>query len=78
MASCSKKKKATVLLKIFQKWDNHSDFEVEVDDVSCVSSIKCKICYIYASQIKEEARKRGIRGQVLASLVSYAEGVIYS
>ena len=77
MASCSKKKKATVLLKTFQKWDSHSDFEVEVDDFNCVSSVKCKICYTYASQIKEEARKRGLRGQVLSSLVSYAEGVTY-
>ena len=35
------------------------------------------VCYTYASQIKEEARKRGIRGQVLSSLVSYAEGITY-
>ena len=77
MASSSKKKKNTVSLKTFQKWDCHNDFEAEVDDDNCISKLKCKICYTYASQIKEEARKRGLRGQVLSSVLSYAEGVTY-
>ena len=59
-----KPRKHTVKVGTFKKWSfPEDDFEYEVDEEGYITKLKCKVCYNYLSQIKEEARRRLLRGK---------------
>ena len=42
-----------------------------------MSVLKCKVCTTYLGEIRKEARKRNIRGNVLDGILNYTDGVKY-
>ena len=72
-----KSRKDSVKVSTFKKWDFGEDFQYAVDGDGYVTNLKCKVCYKYLSQIKEQARCRKLRGQIVKGLESYTIGVNY-
>lgn len=65
-------------VKTFKKYTFQSEFEVlDKNDDGYITKLRCKICHKNIAQIREEARRRGIKGAVLNSVMSYADGVDY-
>ena len=68
----AKTKSESVSLETFQPWSFHSDFTYETNDDGRLSNLHCKICTKYVTNIRQEAKIRGIMGQ---SILSYVDGV---
>lgn len=69
--------KSTVSLKTFEKWTFSKHFEVDVDEDKIVTKIKCVTCLNKWEEIKQEAKRRNLRGQVLNNVKQYIDGVNY-
>ena len=66
MAAPEKKRKMnTVSKKTFSNWENHEDFDVDVDDEGNIARVRCKVCTSHINVIRQEAKRKGLRGNVL-------------
>lgn len=64
--------------KTFRKYSFQSEFEIlNTNEDGYVTKIRCKICSKNIAQIRTEAKKRGIKGAVLKSVLNYADSVEY-
>ena len=77
MASSSISRK-TVTVKTFLKWKCHDEFEYEMDEVSeDLTLLKCKICSVNYAEIRKEAKRRNLCGNILDGILNYTDGVRY-
>ena len=75
-ASSSSRK--TVTVKTFLKWQCHDEFDYKMDEVSeDLTLLKCKICFVHYAEIRKEAKRRNLRGNILEGTLNYTEGVSY-
>ena len=76
MAAPEKKRKMnTVLKKTFSNWENHEDFDVDVDDEGNIARVRCKVCTSHINVICQEAKRKGLRGNVLDGVLNYVDRV---
>ena len=55
-----KKKPITVSEKTFKTWENHEDFDLDVDEDGNVTKLRCKVCTVHINVIRVEAKTRGL------------------
>ena len=65
-----KKKPDTVSEKTFKTWENHEDFDLDVDEDGNVTKLRCKVCTVHI-----EAKTRGLRGNVLNGVLNFVDGI---
>ena len=58
------------------KWDNSEDFDIEVDDDNLVTKVRCNVCTEHMNVIRQEARTKGLRGNVLQGILKYVDGLM--
>ena len=68
MATISKKKKNTVSKKVFLK---------QTLILMVITSLKCKICWKYTTQIRTKAILCNLCDQIFDSVMSYVDGITY-
>ena len=64
----------TVSKKTFSNWENHKDFDVDVDDEGNIARVRCKVCTSHINVIRQEAKRKGLRGNVLDGVLNYVDG----
>ena len=70
-----KKKPNTVSEKTFKTWGNQEDFDVDVDVDGNVTKLRCKVCTVHINVIRQEANRRGLRGNVLNGVLNFVDGI---
>ena len=61
----------------FKKWDCGDDFITEFDTDRDIALLKCKLCRKYTAQIRTEPQSHNLCGQILDSILSYVDTIIY-
>ncbi|KAK6181813.1 hypothetical protein SNE40_009596 [Patella caerulea] len=70
------KKKETVNIKTFKKWEFKDQFEIlRKDDNGNITKWRCKFCADHLSDVLNEARRRNMKGVVVNSIMHLADGV---
>ena len=70
-----KKKPNTVSEKTFKTWGNHEDFDLDVDEDINVTKLCCKVCTVHINVIRQDAKTRGLRGNVLNGVLNFVDGI---
>ena len=70
-----KKKPNTISEKTFKTWENHEDFDLDVDEDRIVTKLRCKVCTVHINVIRQEAKTRGLRGNVLNGVLNFVNGI---
>ena len=70
-----KKKLNTVPEKTFKTWENHEDFDLDVVEDANVTKLRCKVCTVHNNVIRQEAKTRGLRGNVMNGVLNFVDGI---
>ena len=70
-----KKKPNTVSERTFNTWENHEDFDLDVDEDANVTKLRCKVCTVHINVIRQVANTRGLRGNVLNGVLNFVDDI---
>ena len=72
MAAPEKKRKMNTLMNTVSK---KTFSNVDVDDEGNIARVRCKVCTPHINVIRQEAKRKGLRGNVLDGVLNYVDGV---